>query len=430
KIVIVGAGIAGLTLAYLLSQEKDNEIILVEKEQTVGGLARSFQYDDFIFDIGPHRFHTDFPDVINFIKEILNDDYIIIERKSGARMFDEYLDWPLKINAVFKLPIHVLFSLGKDLFRQKEQKNNSFQKYILSHYGKTLYHIFFKPYTEKFLKVSCSQISKDWAITGIERAIIDKNIRMDDLLKLAKSTIFPQPPLKFIYPKRKGIGLFAEKLAEKISSKGAKIIPGSKIENIEVKYNKIENITINNKTYRCDMLFWTGTILEILKRLNKDIPDIKYLNLILYNYLINNPPLLDYQWCYYGDKETPFNRISIPSLFNSSNAPKGKSGICAEVTCYKDDSFWKNPVSLENNIRNNLIKNLILKDGKDIIDVKIETIENAYPIYTLNYKKEIMAAKESLKTFKNLKLLGRTANFWYNNMDHSIQSAINLFKNI
>ena len=187
RIVVAGAGIAGLTFAYKLSRA-GYKVTLVEKKGEIGGLARSFEYDDFIFDIGPHRFHTEAQEVLEFIYEVLEDDFITIERKSGVWMFDKYFEWPLKPSALLRMPLAVLLSVFADFFRTtKKEELESFKGYILNRYGITLYNIFFRPYTEKFLGIQCDKISKDWAVTGIDRAVIDNKIMVNDLYQLART---------------------------------------------------------------------------------------------------------------------------------------------------------------------------------------------------------------------------------------------------
>ena len=101
-VVIVGAGIAGLTLAHNLANA-GKKVVVIEMEKDVGGLARSFRYDGFTFDIGPHRFHTDDQEVLQFIKKVLEPNLLTIRRKSGVYMFGKYFEWPLASSSIFRL---------------------------------------------------------------------------------------------------------------------------------------------------------------------------------------------------------------------------------------------------------------------------------------------------------------------------------------
>lgn len=429
KIIIVGAGVAGLTLAYKLSCNGE-DVLLVEKESQVGGLARSFEYDGFVFDIGPHRFHTDIPGVIDFIKEILGDEYITIERKSSVWMFGRYFDWPLRPSALLKMPLPVLFSVGMDMLRRKKKGGDSFEGYIVSRYGKTLYEIFFRPYTEKFLKLPCSAISEDWAVTGIERAVIDNRVRVTDAYELARSVVFPAPSLEFIYPKNGGIGLFSKKLRERIVSNGGTILSGSEVKEIIRGDGIIKEVVVGDQVYDCNLLVWAGAMTDILKLLGCMGSDLEYLSLLLFNYEVGHEPLFDYQWCYFGTEDIPFNRISVPSLFNPLLAPPGRTGLCVEVTCRKGTSEWQQPDMLEPMIRGSLKKVGAIRDKRDITGLHIERVPNAYPVYGLDYREKKMEATKIIEGCKNIKLLGRSGSFWYNNMDHSINAALNLYNEL
>lgn len=188
----------------------------------------------------------------------------------------------------------------------------------------------------------------------------------------------------------------------------------------------IRQVVIQGQRYDCDRLIWTGTVSEILHLLGYCRIELEYLSLILYNYQINHMPRNSYQWCYFSPGDIPFNRVSTPMLFNLLLAPKWQTGICVEVTCRKGDSRWEHPEAMEPAIRKSLLSTGLVISEKDVLALKIERITNTYPIYNLNYKEKLNEAFEILSGFKNLRLLGRTGTFWYNNMDHSIHEALNL----
>lgn len=425
RVVVVGAGVAGLTLSYLLASA-GREVLLVEKSGTAGGLARSFSYDGFIFDIGPHRFHTDIVEVDAFIRETLEDRYIEMERKSGVWMFGRYFDWPLSAGALLKMPRRVLFSIGLDALRGKKKGGESFEDYIIGKYGKTLYRVFFKPYTEKFLQMPCSEVSKDWAVTGIERALIDKKIRASDLFEFAKSVFLTVPPLKFIYPKGGGIGVFADVLTEKIKKNGGSVLLGAAVEGMSAEGGLIRGVSVGGRRYECDAVVWTGPVDEAVRLLGGSDAGLEYLSLMLYNYQVDHPPLTGYQWCYYGSGDIPFSRVSVPCLFDPALAPQGKSGLCVEAP-FKNET---DPLAAEPLIRKAMAEVGLINGADSIIGLNVERISHAYPVYALDYADRRRSAMTTASEFKNLKLLGRTGTFWYNNMDHSIMAAMELFREL
>src|SRR5262245_8712230 len=130
SIVIVGAGVTGLTIGYQLSRQY--HVTVVEKNPVVGGLARSWHYGDFHFDVGPHRFHTENPKVAAFIREVLEEEAIEISRKSGARMFGRFHDWPLRPTILLSMPVRYMLRATKDLIFREHLPGESFEADVVN----------------------------------------------------------------------------------------------------------------------------------------------------------------------------------------------------------------------------------------------------------------------------------------------------------
>lgn len=422
KIAIIGAGVSGLTLAYQLAKSGQS-VILIEKAKEVGGLARTFRYNGFAFDIGPHRFHTDDQQVLDFIKDVLDHDYQVIDRSSGVYLFDKYFDWPLQFQSVFRLPPLITIKCLKDLFFRKKYDGDSFSAYIKNKYGSTLYQAFFKNYTEKFLFEDCNNIHRDWAEAGINRAVIDKRVKVDNILSVALNTLLPKPvKTEFIYPKT-GIDEFNRKLAKKIRDLGGQILTSTYVTDLNITDNKITQLILNSgETIEPDQVLWTGSINSVLKLTGNNNQALKFLALLCYNVEINEVTDNPYQWCYYGG-DFIFSRLSIPRNFSEETCPTGKTGVCVEVTCQPGDQRWQNPKALVDRVKRDLIKIGLTKS--DLINnVHIAKFSQAYPVYTLDYRQNLDQAQKKLSHIKNLQLFGRTGSFWYNNMDHSIKQAL------
>ncbi len=169
-------------------------------------MARTFHYGDFHFDVGPHRFHTENARVAAFIREILKEDAIEIPRKSGARMFGRFHEWPLTPGILLAMPIRFMFKGARDLLFKERLAGESFEADIVNKYGRTLNDIFFEPYTRKFLFHAPSELHRDWARAGVNRAVIDKRAQSDNLWSLLKNTLMPKPiDTLFLYPPH-GVG--------------------------------------------------------------------------------------------------------------------------------------------------------------------------------------------------------------------------------
>ncbi len=431
NIVIVGAGVAGLTAGYQLSQQ-GMKVTVVEKEDRPGGLARSFRYGDFIFDVGPHRFHTDDQNVLRFIKMVLGKDRVTIPRSSGVYFFGRYHEWPLRFSTIFKLPLPLTLRVARDLVRRRRPSGPSFEDYIVKMYGRTLYDSFFKVYTEKFLKHDPATIHSDWAKAGIDRAVIDKKMRANTLFSLIRKTLLPKPvSTEFIYPTSGGIQLFSDRLSEEIIKNDGQIRLRSGIGEVAAGRKKIEEIILTDGTrLKPDLLIWTAPIDLLCRLLDVEEPRLSYLSAVLYNAEVEGEPPYPYQWCYYGQEEIVFNRISIPKNFYRGTAPEGKTGINLEVTCREGDPVWEDPERLMPRLIEDMAKAGLIPSPDTVRAVHVEKAENVYPIYELDYLYPLQRILNHLSYIGNLLLLGRTGTFWYNNMDHSIAAGMDAAEDI
>ncbi len=429
-IVIVGAGVAGLTLGYQLSKQ-GYCITVLEKEKTVGGLARSFQYDDFIFDIGPHRFHTEDSKVLKFLDEVLGENVSTSPRSSGVWMFGKFHDWPLRPKDLFSFPFKVMYHAALDMFNNTKREGEDFKSYILNRYGKTLYRVFFEPYTEKFLHIKPEDLHRDWAISGIDRAVIDKKVSVNSTLDLLKTTLLPKPiKTEFLYPSYGGIDVFAELLAQGIRENKGQVILNTKPTAIKTKSSKIVELHCGKEKYAIDQLVWTAPINVLTKLLDMPDPGLRYLAIACFNIEIEGPPRHDYQWSYFGGYDTLFNRTSVPVLFSPVTAPPDMHGICVEVSCIEGDACWRNPDALTMSLKFQLKVGGVCEDTSCIRRIHIEKIPNTYPIYEMGFQQKLKDVKGALGQTSNLSLLGRTGTFWYNNMDHSVRMALDMAEDI
>lgn len=424
SVTIVGAGVAGLTIGYQLSQ-RGFRVTVLEKNDVVGGLGRTFHYGDFHFDVGPHRFHTENPRVNDFIRSILKEEAIEIPRKSGARMFGKFHEWPLRPGILLAMPFSLMFRGAKDLVFKEHLEGESFEADIVNKYGRTLYNIFFEPYTRKFLFYSASELHRDWARAGVNRAVIDKRAASDDLWSLLKNTLIPKAvDTMFLYPPH-GVGRFSDLLTEAIRAKGGRVLTGATVTSIESMQNRIVAVNTAAERFTSDSFVWTAPLTMLNSQLGIQDVDLEYLSTIFYNVEVNKPPKYDYQWTYFGGDEI-FSRVTSPEAFLPSTVPPGKSGLCVELTCRQGDERWQHPERHLDAVLDDLVRVGLIDSRADVGQVHIEPVPYTYPIYKLNYFRELTANLKTLAKYKNLLLAGRCGRFWYNNMDHSIGQGLTM----
>ncbi|HNY87529.1 MAG TPA: FAD-dependent oxidoreductase [Candidatus Hydrogenedentes bacterium] len=428
-VVIVGAGLAGLTLARRLCRE-GVRAVLVEREDAVGGLARSFSYaNGATFDIGPHRFHTEDPAVLAFVNEVLGDNSLRIRRNSELFLFDQYLPWPLNWKSVLALPPQFLAAAACDLLRPRKARTESLEDYIVEKYGRTLYKIFFQPYTERFLDYECANLHRDWAITGIDRATIDRRFDSSSIGGVIRSTLFPPAgTTEFIYPETGGIGSFAELLAADILRHGGRILLSDEPERFLTAGGAVTGVvTRQGAEIPADHVFWTGNLqsLRTLGDAPEAVPRLHFISTVLFNYVTGHRAGRDFQWCYFGERDMKISRICLPRNFSPSNTPAGREALCVEMSCPEGSSLWRDPARWDCVVETFLLKARLLDSLDSVDSYHVEWIRDTYPVYVLNYRRKLQGMLDWVHgKWPNLSMLGRTARFWYNNMDHSIAASL------
>jgi len=428
SVTIVGAGVAGLTIGYQLS-ERGYRVTVVERETAVGGLSRSWHYGDFHFDIGPHRFHTENPRVASFIQGVLGTEALEISRKSGVRMFGKFHEWPLRPSILVSMPPTLMVRGAKDLLLRERLPGESFEADVVNKYGRTLYNIFFKPYTEKFLFHSPADLHRDWGRAGVNRAVIDKRAAADNLWTLLRNTLMPKPvETTFLYPPT-GVGRFSEKLTEGIQKRGGRVLLGQAVTSVEAIDRRIEAIQVAGERVACENLVWTAPLTDLNRFVGIDGISLGFLSTIFYNLILDEPLHLDYQWTYFGGDEV-FSRISAPLAFAKTMAPEGKSSACVELTCRQGDERWQHAERWTEQIVRDLVSSRAIGGVDRVRDVHIERVPNTYPIYTLDYNAQLTKNLRALGRYTNLLLAGRCGRFWYNNMDHSIGQGLTMAEKV
>ncbi|HEX8462110.1 MAG TPA: NAD(P)-binding protein, partial [Segetibacter sp.] len=241
KIAVIGAGPAGLTAAYLLSKT-NHEVVVFEKDPTyVGGISRTESYKGYNFDIGGHRFFSKSKEVEDFWTEILGDD--LIDRPRSSRIFynNKFFSYPLEgMEALTKLGIFesarcVLSYLKAKAFPIKDPKN--FEEWVTNQFGKRLFQIFFKTYTEKVWGTPCTEISADWAAQRIKGLSLSSAIK-NALFKPKKNATGNKDKViktlidTFRYPKN-GPGMMWEECVRKIQGMGNHVRMNTGVAGIE-----------------------------------------------------------------------------------------------------------------------------------------------------------------------------------------------------
>jgi len=378
--VIIGGGPAGLTAGYELVK-KNQDVLVLESSDKVGGISRTESYKDYLFDIGGHRFFTKVTRVQNLWQEVLGDEFIKVPRLSRIYYKKKFFSYPLSpFNAVQNLGIFyssiVLYSYFKrKLFPLPHEEN--FEQWVTNRFGGRLYRTFFKTYTEKVWGIPCTQISADWAAQRIQglslrKAVLDAVFGMGNAKTLIK---------EFDYPIL-GPGLMWQRFREKIEDKGSQVILNTEVVKIEREDNRITAIIAKNreKTFKIygKNIINTMPIAALMRRLDPLPPDyvldaasrLKYRDFLIVPLIIDQEYLFPDNWIYIHSPKIKVGRIQNFKNWSPKMVPDAqKTCLGMEYFCSEGDGLWEmNDSDLINLAKEEIVNRGLLDDINKIVD--------------------------------------------------------------
>ena len=280
--LIVGAGPSGLSAAYELSKI-NSQINIYEKLDKVGGLARSLNFRDCKFDIGPHRFFTLNKEIQKFYIDILQNDAVSVPRFTRIYYKNKFFKYPIspfgtiiKIGLIGAIEIvwsYLISQIRKYVFRAKV---NNFEDWIVLNFGSKLYRTFFKSYTEKVWGIDCKEISDDWAEQRIKNLSF-VGVIINPIIKYLRKKKIKTLVDEFYYPKL-GAGQFYEKLLENINERNnnVNIEYNAELYKINHDNNKIISLSFkqNDKLIEvpADYFFISSSFTKIIDMMHPKVP--------------------------------------------------------------------------------------------------------------------------------------------------------------
>ncbi len=442
--VVFGGGLAGLSAGYVLAKA-DKSVIVLEKDSVVGGLAKTVVKGEFRFDLGGHRFITKDKKVEDFVTDLLESDFLSVTRKSKIYMRKKLFDYPLRpSNALFGLGLPTTLRIFFDYLKERIRNSLGFHEiisledWVVSNFGRTMFNLYFKDYSEKVWGMKCNKISKEWVeqrIKGLSLWTAIKNA----FFKYSGSDIDTLAD-KFIYPSD-GIGRISEKLREKIE-KNNKVLTDTGIIHINHNNSKINSVLARNYEKIYDVRgceFISSIPLTNLVRMLKPAAPVdvleaaaglKYRDLIIVTIMLDRDKVTDLTWLYLPEKDVPIGRIHEPKNWSPDMAPDGKTHIVSEYFCFENDKIWNSKDDELVNITVDHLGKLGFINSREVIDSCVIRVPKAYPLFEIGYSENYAKILEYLKRFSNLAIVGRSGMFRYYNMDHAIESGITAAENI
>ncbi len=441
-VVILGAGPAGLSAAYELSGQGVRALVL-EKDSTVGGLARSVEHQGYLFDMGGHRFYTKVPIVEQMWRDVLGDDLLTRPRLSRVYYRSKFFRYPLDVRNALAGLGHVealrcaaSFAHAR-LFPRKPER--SFEDWVSNRFGRRLFNIFFRTYTEKVWGIPCDQIRAEWAA---------QRIRGLSLASLVWSALRPsrkgEPQIKtlideFLYPRR-GPGMMWNRVREIVESRGSGVLLEKGVDRISWHKGRVLSVTAGGEEFRARNFISSLPIRDLIQKLDPPAPkylgdaaeDFNYRDFVTVALIVRGKHLFPDNWIYIHDPGFKVGRVQNFNNWSPDLRPHPEmTCLGMEYFCFENDGFWNLPDSELLALATREITALRLVQPGTIVDGVVVRVPKAYPIYDDRYERGLAAVRRFLaEETPNLQLVGRNGMHRYNNQDHSMLTGILAARNV
>lgn len=441
KYVVVGAGPAGLTAAYSLTQIGIQPTV-VEKSELVGGLARTENYKGYRFDMGGHRFYTKSTQVQAIWQRLLGTNFLIRQRLSRIYYAGKFFDYPLKpFNAVAGLGViegvRILLSyLWWRVFPYRDE--TTFEHWVTNRFGKRLFEVFFKSYTEKVWGIPCSELSAEWAEQRIKQLSLHSAVAQMLFKRRNQVRSLIQ---HFHYP-RLGPGMLWESMRSRIEDRGGSVRLNTRVEAIRRDDWHITSILTDCDGVREEV---PGThfvssmpITQLIKRLDPPAPELvraaaaelNYRDFLTVCLIVNRRQVFRDNWIYVHEPQVKVARIQNFKNWSPDMVPdQNKTSLGLEYFCQAGDALWNSSdATLIKQAASELSQIGLVKET-EVEDGCVFRIPNAYPIYDSRYRQHLQIIKEFVCQFDNLQTIGRNGLHRYNNQDHAMLTGIGAVRN-
>lgn len=487
KVVIIGAGPAGLTAAYELLKNHKNEyeVLILEESECVGGISRTVRYNGNRMDIGGHRFFSKDDKVMQWWSDMMaiqgapamddkilgrekplsaggpdpeKQDRVMLVRERVSRIYykKKFFDYPISmkpatfINMGFASTMAAGFSYIKSMFVKKDE--TSLENFYINRFGKVLYGMFFEKYTEKLWGRHPSEIASDWGaqrVKGLSIAALFKDV-FRKVFHIKNKEVETSLIEQFWYPKY-GPGQLWETVADEITKMGGEIRFACPVDKIETADNRVTAVFTGGTRIDGDIFMSSMPVKDLVSGMN-DVPadisriasGLPYRDFITVGLLVERLNLQNKTdkktlgnivpdcWIYVQEPDVKMGRIQI---FNNWSPymvrdPQKYVWIGLEYFCAENDEYWNMSDKEFTDFAVSELKKMgVITQDAAVLDSHRERVKKAYPAYFDTYS-EMDKVIGYLNQFENLYCIGRNGQHRYNNMDHSMVTAFEAVNNI
>ncbi|MGB9604577.1 MAG: NAD(P)/FAD-dependent oxidoreductase [Bryobacteraceae bacterium] len=441
-VVILGAGPAGLTAAYELVRCGARPLVL-EKDSVVGGLARTVRYKGFLLDIGGHRFFTKVSLVERMWREVLGAD--LLERPRLSRIYyrGKFFRYPLEpFDALRGLGMRESLLCTLSYLRAKlrpRHPEGDLESWLTNRFGRRLFEIFFRTYTEKVWGLPCNRISAEWAsqrIRGLSPGAILRNAF--SLAEPGKQHAVKTLIRRFFYPRR-GPGMMWERTRDLVEAGGGRVVLGAPVERVFWTPGRVVAVQAGGRLWRGEHFISSIALADLIRALDPEPPpelraaadDFHYRDFLTVALIVEGRDLFPDQWIYVHDPGVRVGRIQNYNNWSREMSPDPeKTCLGMEYFCSRGDELWRMQDAALIELARREIAQLGLARADRVVDGAVVRMEKAYPVYDDSYLRGLRAVRQFLESLPNLQVIGRNGMHRYNNQDHSMLTGMLAARNI
>jgi protoporphyrinogen oxidase len=438
RVVVCGAGPAGLTAAYLLGKA-GYRVTVLEATGQVGGLARTVEYKGFRFDLGGHRFFTQLPVVQALWDELLGPEMIDVPRLSRIYYKGKYFQYPLQIAdalrglGVWECALIVASYLRSRAFPQAPEEN--FEEWVSNRFGRRLYRIFFKTYTEKVWGIPCTEIRAEWAAQRIQGLSLMRAL-------LSGTPLNKRPtPIKtlinhFRYP-RLGPGQMWEACRDRVVGQGGEVRLEHRVTRLELENGQVRAMWAatpdGERRFQGEHFISTAPLRSLIRAAGEAAPapvqvaakGLGYRDFIVVAVILDREQLFPDNWLYIHSPDARVGRIQNFNNWSASLVPEqGRTCLGLEYFCSREDELWTMSDQALVALATQELSKLGLAQGAKVLDASVVRVPDAYPVYDSTYRAHLGVVRGWLDPIANLHTIGRNGMHKYNNQDHSMYAAM------
>lgn len=453
RIGVIGAGPAGLTAALRL-QQMGQTVELFEASGEVGGMARSFDLWGHRVDLGPHRFFSRDARINRFWHACIDPDVVQVDRQTRIAYRGRFFDYPLRAgNVVANVGVADAIRCMASYARQKVAPTTaqggaeSFEAWVVSRFGRRLFEMFFKSYSEKLWGIPCDALDADFAAQRIRGfSLAQSLLAMSGLARTKARTLVDQ----FAYPLA-GSGAVYRRMAERFEAAGGRLHLNTPVAGVVASEGRVDGIAMpDGRLERFDHVISTMPLTVLVaslvasleaagvpgaaaaaSALAAPLARLKFRNTILVYLKVEAADLFADQWLYIHSPELAVGRVTNFRNFSPElAADDGATVVSLEFWCNDDDAMWSldDAVLIERATRE--LRALGLAGTAAVSAGQVVRVPRCYPVYERGYRTAMEPVTAYLRGFGNLTPIGRYGAFKYNNQDHSILVGLLAAENI